>query len=69
MMGFAGKVAIVTGATRGIGLGIARTLAEQGASVVVTSRHAEDCKQVERDFTAAGLTCLGMAADVSSAEA
>lgn len=38
---FAGKTAIVTGASRGIGLAIARRLVDQGARVVVTARKAE----------------------------
>lgn len=38
-----GKTAIVTGSTKGIGLGIARAYAREGARVVVNSRSAEDC--------------------------
>lgn len=40
-MGIAGKTALVTGGARGIGAAIARSLAEEGARVVVTSRHQE----------------------------
>jgi NAD(P)-dependent dehydrogenase (short-subunit alcohol dehydrogenase family) len=39
--GLAGKTAIVTGASRGIGLGVAQRLVEEGARVVVTARKAE----------------------------
>ncbi|WP_139977997.1 SDR family oxidoreductase [Nocardioides litoris] len=41
MKGLAGKVAILTGASRGIGFGIARRLVDEGARVVVTARKAE----------------------------
>lgn len=63
-----GKVAIVTGATRGIGRGIAEVLAGQGATVVITSRSAEDCEKVAAELSQAGHNCFGMACDVSSAE-
>jgi len=41
MSRFAGRTAIITGASRGIGLGIARQLVEDGARVVITGRHRE----------------------------
>lgn len=49
-----GKVALVTGASRGIGESIARALAAHGAHVIVSSRKAEDCDKVVADIKAAG---------------
>jgi NAD(P)-dependent dehydrogenase (short-subunit alcohol dehydrogenase family) len=49
-----GKVALVTGASRGIGEEIARLLAEQGAHVIVSSRKFEDCEVVAREIINAG---------------
>jgi NAD(P)-dependent dehydrogenase (short-subunit alcohol dehydrogenase family) len=49
-----GKVAVVTGASRGIGEAIARLLASRGAHVVVSSRKAEECGRVADAITAEG---------------
>ncbi len=48
----AGKVALVTGATRGLGLAIAQALAAEGAAVVVSSRKEDACREVAETIAA-----------------
>jgi NAD(P)-dependent dehydrogenase (short-subunit alcohol dehydrogenase family) len=49
-----GRVALVTGASRGIGEAIARGFAEHGAEVIVSSRKQDGCDAVAREIVAAG---------------
>ncbi len=64
-----GKVAIVTGGTKGIGYGIAATFAMYGCDTVITSRHQNDCDRCANDIqTLYGTKCLGIAADSSKKE-
>ncbi len=60
-----GKVIIVTGAGSGIGEGIARRLAEEGATVVVNDINADAGRKVATEITAAGGSASFMAADVT----
>ena len=66
MASLAGKVAIVTGASRGIGRAIALRLSQEGASVVVNyARGADQAKDVVSAIEAAGGKALAVQADVS----
>ena len=60
-----GKTAIVTGSTKGIGLGIARAYVREGARVVVNSRSAADCASVAREL---GSAAVAVAADLSRSD-
>jgi 3-oxoacyl-[acyl-carrier protein] reductase len=62
---FAGRCALVTGASRGIGRAVACQLAQEGASVIVSyAAGARDAQAVVDEIAAAGGTALAFAADV-----
>jgi NAD(P)-dependent dehydrogenase (short-subunit alcohol dehydrogenase family) len=58
------KIALVTGASRGIGQSIAELLAEQGAHVIISSRRQEDCEQVARSIVDNGGSAEAMACHI-----
>ncbi len=61
----AGEVAIITGASGGIGSATARELARQGARVVLAARRAEELEALAREITGAGGEALVVATDVT----
>ncbi len=63
-----GKVALITGASKGIGEAMARGLAEFGAKVVVSSRKQEAVDAVAEAFRADGLEAIGIAANMGNIE-
>ncbi len=65
MADLTGKVALVTGAARGIGRGIANTLARLGADIAVVDLQASQLDAVSRDIEALGRRVFAQAADIS----
>ena len=65
----AGKVAVVTGASKGIGAGIAKQLAAEGAAVVVNfASSKEGADQVVNEITAHGGKAIAVQGDVAKTE-
>ncbi len=65
MSGIEGRIAFVTGASMGIGRGIARVFAQRGAKVVCASRNADTGEQAVREIRDAGGDALFVPTDVS----
>ncbi|MCH3881019.1 MULTISPECIES: SDR family NAD(P)-dependent oxidoreductase [Tenacibaculum] len=59
-----GKVAVITGSSKGIGKAIAKGLAENGAQVVISSRSQEACDEVVKEFAKEGLKAVGIACHI-----
>lgn len=63
-----GKVALVTGGSRGIGLMIARGYVENGVKVYISSRKADVCEEVAAELSKSG-QCIALPKDLSTVEA
>ncbi len=59
-----GKVAIITGSSKGIGKAMAKGLAEKGAQVVISSQSQDACDEVVKEFTEQGLKAVGIACHI-----
>src|SRR5436305_514301 len=63
-----GKVALVTGSTRGIGKSVAEELARAGAKVVISSRKAEACEKTRAELAAQDFDVMAQPCNVSRRE-
>jgi len=64
-----GKVALITGASKGIGAAIAHCFAAYGARVVINSRKQEELDGVVKTIREAGSECIGIAANAADTDA
>jgi NAD(P)-dependent dehydrogenase (short-subunit alcohol dehydrogenase family) len=60
-----GKIAVVTGGSRGIGLQMAEALGEMGARVAITARKADELDEARGHLDALGIECLCVAGDLA----
>jgi NAD(P)-dependent dehydrogenase (short-subunit alcohol dehydrogenase family) len=69
LLDLSGKVALVTGGSRGLGLQMAEALGEMGARVVVTARKPDELAQASAHLAALGVECLTVAGDLGRLDA
>lgn len=64
-----GRVAVVTGASSGLGVQMAKALARQGADIAILARRKEKLEAVAEEIKALGVKCLSVQCDVTDTEA
>jgi dehydrogenase/reductase SDR family protein 4 len=64
----AGKTAVITGASKGIGEAIARALGQAGAKVVVSSRKPEAVEAIAAELRSEGIDAVAIAANTGNAD-
>lgn len=64
-----GRSILVTGASRGLGLTLARGLAEAGAHIILNATNADLLEERRREFEARGMACTACAFDITDAQA
>ncbi|WP_044561115.1 SDR family NAD(P)-dependent oxidoreductase [Azospirillum sp. B4] len=69
LFSLAGKRALITGSTRGLGHAIALEMARAGAAVLISSEVPEDCRRVAAEFQAQGLDAQPLPCDVADDDA
>jgi dehydrogenase/reductase SDR family protein 4 len=68
MFDLEGKVALITGSTKGIGKSIAEEMAKAGAKVVISSRKAEACDALTRELAGKGFSAISLPCNVAHKE-
>ena len=68
LFNLSGQVAVVSGASSGIGVDMAKAYARYGANIVVTGRRKERLDQVVEEIKEIGVDCIGVACDVTDTE-
>jgi len=63
---FKDEVVLITGSTRGIGLGVAQAFADKGACVIIIGRNESQAKEIATQFKAKGLKADGFGCDVTN---
>src|SRR5689334_255839 len=63
-----GKVVLITGGSRGLGLALARGFAKQGSSLVLCARNQDELQAAKQDLTGFGAETMTMVCDVSDRE-
>ncbi|WP_299800981.1 glucose 1-dehydrogenase [uncultured Maribacter sp.] len=63
-----GKVAVITGSSKGIGLSIAKGLAENGAKVIISSRKQDAVDAIAKEMQEAGFEAIGIACHIGEAD-
>ena len=69
LLDLTGKIALITGGSRGLGLQIAEALGEMGAKLAITARKADELEQARAHLAAQGIEALPLACDLSVSEA
>ncbi|MGE7781651.1 SDR family NAD(P)-dependent oxidoreductase [Peribacillus sp. NPDC097264] len=66
LLDLTGKIALITGGSRGIGKEIVKTYAAQGATVVIASRNLDDCKKVAHEITQEDGKAMALRCDMAN---